>query len=824
MHQQYLSLGISCIYVDANKRAIRPWKIYQTSMPNIHELEIQSEDKKASGIAVICGAISGNLEIIDIDAKYDLTGTLFDDYINMLPDELKPLLYIVSTKNKGYHIYYRCEKINGNTKLAMRSTTEAERKLNPQDKVRVLIETRGEAGYAVAPPTNGYEITGAEEIPTITTTQREVLLTAARSFNKVVDEVKHERESLTSNYAVSPFDDYNQRGIDDCLNKLIYAGWREVYRTDKKITFLRPGATESKSSGDFNFELGWFSVFTTSSQFEPNKAYRPAAVFCLLECNNDWKECARKLSDMGYGEQRKTIGGKIQRDVYRKKEEGAAPDDIAAFITSRHNLTLADAKEIVTQLETQWGDRICTFWDVNEKGVVSIVRSKMQEFLSNPGGFFLYYYDNSSPIYKLIKIADGFVEEVTTEHIKKYIKNYIFSLPDSFDGTTPQALYEVILKGSDAYFSKGLIEFMSRGKLNLLRDTKDAAFFPYKNGIVRVTKDKKELLKYGEVNLHVWKSQVIDFNIDIDEVIDWNAVEYMRFIEKICSEDLERIKYVVGLTGYLLHKYKDPTRPYAIILAEESEKDKDGGGTGKGIFYKAISKILNVVFVDGKNFKLDKTFAFQRVNLDTQLVVIEDCRKNVDFEGFYSNITEGITVEKKNKDELYIPYTDSAKFGFTTNYTITLTGNHAKRRAKVIEFSNFFSASNTPVDYFGHYLFDGWDQDEWNRFYNLLIECVQLYLLGGISESYTSESIKRKQVKNNYGEEFLDFFEDIERGKWQFFSDLYVQFLSLNSFDKKDFSQKRFKSGLENVTDLFNIGFEDRKNRAAQNKKEVKVG
>lgn len=820
MHQQYIEQGISCVYVDANKRAIRPWKIYQSEIPNIHELEIQQDDKKAAGIAVICGKISGNLEIIDIDAKYDLSGVLFDNFISLLPSSIIPFLYIITTKNKGYHIYYRCEVIAGNTKLAMRPTTDEERKANPQDKVRVLIETRGEAGYCVAPPTKGYCKKGAEDIPVITIEQRETILSAARSFNQVKEEVREHRNTLSTEYAISPFDDYNRRGVDDMLNKLVYAGWKEISNNDKKITFLRPGKTESKSSGDYNYELGWFSVFTTSSQFEPNKAYRPSAVFCLLECNNDWKLCARKLMEMGYGEQRKQIGGKIQRDVYRKKEEGASAEDIAAYVSSRHKITVSEAKEVVAQLEKQWGEKICTFWEVNDKGAASIVRTKMQDFLSEVGGFFIYYYDTSSPIYKMIRVVDGFVEEATTEHIKKYIKEYIETLPDSFDGITQGDLLEIIYKGSDAYFSKSLLEFMPRIKLNLLKDTKDAAFFPYKNGVVKVTRDKKELIRYGDINMHVWRSQVIDFNIDIDEAIDWNAVEYMRFIEKICSDDIERIKYVVGLIGYLLHKWKDPTRPYAIILAEETEKDKEGGGTGKGIFYKAVSKILNVVFVDGKNFKLDKSFAFQRVNLDTQLVVIEDCRKNVDFEGFYSNITEGVTVEKKNKDELYIPYSDSPKFGFTTNYTITLSGTHAKRRAKVIEFSNFFSNGSSPLDYFGHALFDGWDQDEWNRFYNLMIECVQLFMLGGISERYSSVTIKRKQIKNNYGEEFLEYFDDLLKNKWFFFGEEYLYFLKLNDFEKKDFSQKRFRSALDSACDVFGLSYQDRKNRSAENRKE----
>lgn len=58
-------------------------------------------------------------------------------------------------------------------------------------------------------------------------------------------------------------------------------------------------------------------------------------------------------------------------------------------------------------------------------------------FLADNGGFYLYYYDRNSFIYKIIQIQDGFVEEVTTEHIKKFIKNYILSLPETFDNTSP---------------------------------------------------------------------------------------------------------------------------------------------------------------------------------------------------------------------------------------------------------------------------------------------------------------------------------------------------------------------------------------------------
>ncbi len=401
----YLKLGINCIAVDANKRAIRPWKRYQTERITEEDFAEQMADQKAKGVAVICGKISGNLCILDIDAKYDLTGQLWTDFIQSIPDDLKPTLYIVETKNKGYHIYFFCHEVNGNIKLAQRPTTDEERKSNPHDKVRVLIETREEGGYAVAPPSDGYKLAGSENIPTYTPEQKRLLYAAARSFNQVYSEVKEQRGAIADNYAVSPFEDYNNRGAEDMIGRLVAAGWREVDRNSKKVTMLRPGQTESKSSGDYNFEKNWFCVFTTSSNFEPLKAYKPSAVFCKLECNDDWTECARRLVALGYGEQKKFVDTKIRRDIFRKRQEGANGDEIAAYLVQR-GISFEMAKEQVKAYESQIGQSICTFWEVTDKGAIIIVRHRLQKFLANVGGFYLYYYDKRSPIYKIIRVVE----------------------------------------------------------------------------------------------------------------------------------------------------------------------------------------------------------------------------------------------------------------------------------------------------------------------------------------------------------------------------------------------------------------------------------
>ena len=121
----YLELGLNCIAVNENKRAIFQWKDFQTRMITQLEFEAQMSDPKAKGVAVICGAVSGGLEVIDIDTKYQ-TYELWETIKKRIADDVYAKLHIVKTKSGGYHLYYRCEVVDGNAKLAQRNATVAE--------------------------------------------------------------------------------------------------------------------------------------------------------------------------------------------------------------------------------------------------------------------------------------------------------------------------------------------------------------------------------------------------------------------------------------------------------------------------------------------------------------------------------------------------------------------------------------------------------------------------------------------------------------------------------------------------------------------------
>lgn len=811
----YIAEGLCPIAVDDKKRALFSWGKYQKQLPTTDDLNAQFKHDKAYGVALVCGAISGNLEVIDIDQKYDQSGTIFDRFMYNIDDELRSKLYVVKTVSGGYHIYYRCDFIEGNQKLACRPVTDEEKQGNPHLKQLVLIETRGEGGYVIAPPTPGYERLTQFVINVISIDERESLMSAARQLNEVFEQhrpdVRDTNDSI--NYSCTPWDDYDSRG--DVHELLIEHGWEQAGRKSKWTYYTRPGKKDGVSAS-FNHDNRFFYVFTSSSQFEPDKGYRPSAVHAILEYGGDFKKSAKVLAEAGYGAKLHEIDKPVRKKISAMLAMGKPVDDIVSAIAKDEEITTNEAAKILDKYNENYGPTYLTFWDVTEtrRGPqVSLLKYKLEKWLYDEG-FHLLFYGNTST-YQVINLTDGIVREATIERIKKHIKNYILNLPAKFDGITPSLLLESIYQGANQYFNQGFFEFLDGLNVNFLKHTEQEAYYPFKNGVVVVSKDGARLIQYKAVDGAMWDTQVIDFNVKVDDMFDYERCEFYRFIRNISGNDDKKARYCMSLIGYMLHRYKDAARPFALILAEDTDDEKKGGGTGKGILAKALGYLTKIDRIDGKNFKLDKSFAFQRVGLDTGIIAIEDVRKNVDFEGFYGMITEGITVEKKHKDEMYIPYVDSPKVMFTTNFTFGAVSNHAKRRQKVFEFHPHYDNKFTPLDDFGHKLFDDWDDDEWDRFYNLMFTCVSYYLEFGIEDYENSERTKAKHIKINFGEDFLDYWQNMMsngHANWHVLNDEYTSFLTVNNLDKRDYSTKRFKKGITDACEMFERKYEQRRN------------
>lgn len=828
---KYRECGISTIATDANKRSVMQWKRYQEQIGTDDELQSMFDHPKAQGLAIVCGGVSGGLEVIDVDCKYDLTGTLFDDLMQRIVDDLPEIagkLVIASTVSGGYHIMYRCDVIEGNLKLASRQTTEAERTLHPHQMVKVLVETRGEGGYVVAAPTEGYKYTSGKPqgIVRITPQQREALIAICRSFNQVHEQVSHKTQYVEQRpFNKSPFEDYNERG--DIIALLQRHGWKVVEQRGEKIVMLRPGDTKSSSSGDYHTGKGLFSVFTTSTQFEPQKGYKPCAVYCMLECGGDWKVAAKKLLAEGYGEPLKRVPRDVKTFIRRAKEDGIEGERLRQAVEDKFGLAPDASAGAISSVEREDEAAETEFWEVGARGSLKVVLSKFGEFLGC-AGFGKYRYNKKSLSSQLVYNNNNRLEEADSETIRKFTLAYIQDLDLSGVEYSRRDLLEMIFSDK-MMFSDGLFQFLPYIDIDFLKDTPDTCYYPFRNGVVEIKAGGATLRNYGEIDKVIWKSDIIDFDIDLDYLNGTepdNGCEFIDFVTKALGGEPDRILSACTLIGYILHKYKHPARAHAVVLGEETDDESKGGGTGKGIFVKAIEAMMPTVTIDGKTFKPDKSFVWQRVNLETKLIVIQDTTKQFPFQGLYSVITEGLTAERKNKDELYLLYPDSPKILITTNYTVNDEGNHAKRRLKLIEFSNYFSPGRTPEDEYGHLLFNDWDADEWNRFYNFMFWCIQVYLDKGVVDLPQGEKYKTKKIKTQYGDEFAEWFVEYAANGCATekpMQEVYSGFLKQYDFDKKDYSQKRFGYAIRTAAENFGFDLRVRKNRQGGGERLVRM-
>jgi len=138
------------------------WKAYCEQMPTPDEIEAWFGDGHP-GIGYVCGAVSGNLIMLELEGRAVEEG-VGKKLVKLARESgrfelLKRLAngYSEETPSGGIHYLYRLLEgdVPGNVKLARRAATEAELAEKPDDKIKVLIETRGEGGFTVAAPSHG---------------------------------------------------------------------------------------------------------------------------------------------------------------------------------------------------------------------------------------------------------------------------------------------------------------------------------------------------------------------------------------------------------------------------------------------------------------------------------------------------------------------------------------------------------------------------------------------------------------------------------------------------------------------------------------------
>ncbi|MBS4014472.1 MAG: hypothetical protein KGZ97_12080 [Bacteroidetes bacterium] len=224
--------------------------------------------------------------------------------------------------------------------------------------------------------------------------------------------------------------------------------------------------------------------------------------------------------------------------------------------------------------------------------------------------------------------------------------------------------------------------------------------------------------------------------------------------------------------GYLLVQHREQSKPWAVVCidGENVDEGKHQGGTGKSIFLKLLSYILSTVTIPGQNADLTKDkHLYESVTKDTDFVIINDLHRSVGMQDFF-NICEGeFRVNPKHRPAFMIAFEQSPKIGITMNGVFQNADGSTHRRTLACDFSTYYHSKSTkypeefnPKMEFGKDLFTDYDDEEWNKAYNLLANCIQLYLKF-INEKISppTEHIDERQLQSDLGKPLYEWANDL---------------------------------------------------------------
>ena len=440
---------------------------------------------------------------------------------------------------------------------------------------------------------------------------------------------------------------------------------------------------------------------------------------------------------------RENHGTKYFEDIETKqtiRREIQSGKDIKRIYSRFDNLKKEEIDSVVEEIQAT--STISEFWYFDKHGNCHISNHKFKVFLEQNG--FCKYYPQGGANFIFIKIENSFIENTTSTMIKDFVLDYLLKQ----ETLKP---YE-FMASATKYFKDDYLSLLKAEDIRLFEDDEDYMMIYFRNCAVQVFKDSVKTIDYLNLDGMVWKHHVIDRDF-IDSYESQSLFE--QFINLVANNDIERALSIESTIGYLMHSFKTSANNKAVIFNDEKISENPNGGSGKGIIINALGHIKRVCVLDGKQFDFNKSFPYQTVSIDTQLLVFDDVKKYFGFEGLFSLITEGVTLEKKNKDAIKIPVHKSPKIIITTNYTITGEGGSFDRRKHEIELSSYFNANHTPLDEFGIMLFDQFDTKQWLDFDNFMIRCGQLYLSKGLLKHKYENLIVRKFIS----ETNFDFYE-----------------------------------------------------------------
>lgn len=331
-------LGLSVLPVDPlTKKPDEEFGLWkQCQEIPLSDEEIDSVFHKGCALAIICGEVSGNLELLDFDIPRFWDAFEIECRAKGLGELLNTLI-IQETPSGGRHIIYRCpDGIEHNSKLAW---APYDNPAEPKKKREIAIETRGEGGYFLTAPSRNYKLVQGSwsNVPSIGEQDRQALWDIATSLCECPREpFAPSTQQASQKTGRRPSDAFNANHTwAEILEPL---GWRIAHRSSGgRQGWVRPGKAGSAigaTTGNIGSRQGddLLYVHTTNADpLESDRSYSKFDVWVLFEHNGDFMaavEAAKKMYPLPERPEKPDKPERQEREAQHEEEKEYRLTDI----------------------------------------------------------------------------------------------------------------------------------------------------------------------------------------------------------------------------------------------------------------------------------------------------------------------------------------------------------------------------------------------------------------------------------------------------------------------------------------------------------------
>lgn len=446
-----------------------------------------------------------------------------------------------------------------------------------------------------------------------------------------------------------------------------------------------------------------------------------------LKVNNCIKNKIREFLHAVQGEKYNTLRNSLfTMGGFILREEAADIQEAINVVTYIFDYKIKDINNVnrarIVKLFKEGAARpfyILDFITFSEKGKVLINESKYKIFLNN-----CFKMDESADIYFLN-------DDNTLTHLPKddRVVNAMIECMESLLPPDTFNIYYRDMKTSHLQPMK-IKQFLTTHKINYLKADSKTSYFMFKNGVVAVTKHGMTIRPYdayrdiGPID----RAHIIPHDIDLSHK---DHTEFEDFLKLTCSVlnrngtiTLEEDKFAAlrRCIGYLLHSFSVAVDKCVIFTEKNITLSKNSvkGGSGKSIITNAILKMYNVEKpINGKGDDKDRFF-MDNLPPTVPIIAIDDIKPSFD-----SQLLFGMVGKKFDIRRMYVGKAQAGpvKVLVSANHSVVKKENDSLfRRIYVMELNRFFHSGNTPLMYLSKMLFDSWEDNEWNAFFNYMLQ------------------------------------------------------------------------------------------------------